>query len=66
MEQCAEDGLKRNFIMVQLPEEVDKKRNAYKEGYKTLCDVGRERIRLVAESLESGMDCGFKAYRIEN
>ena len=52
--------------MVQLPEEVDKKRNAYKEGYKTLCDVGRERIRLVAESLESGMDCGFKAYRIEN
>lgn len=64
MEQCAADGFKRNFIMVQLAEEVDKKRNAYKEGYRTLCDVGRQRIRLVAERLQESADCGFKAYRI--
>ena len=50
MEQVAEDGLKRNFIMVQLPEEVDKKRDAYKAGFRTLCDVGRERIRLKKSS----------------
>ena len=49
---------------VQLAEEVDKKRNAYKEGYRTLCDVGRQRIRLVAERLQDSADCGFKAYKI--
>ena len=64
MEQCAEDGCRRNFIMVQLAEEVDKKRNAYREGYRTLCDVGRQRIRLVAEQLKDSTDCGFKAFRV--
>ena len=64
MEQVAEDGLKRNFIMVKLPEEVDKKRDAYKAGFRTLCDVGRERIRLIAERLKDKADCGFKAYRV--
>ncbi len=64
MEQVAEDGLKRNFIMVQLPEEVDKKRDAYKAGFRTLCDVGRERIRLIAERLKDKADCGFKAFRV--
>ncbi len=65
MEQVAEDGLKRNFIMVQLPEEVDKKRDAYKAGFRTLCDVGRERIRLVAQRLKDKADCGFRSYVIK-
>lgn len=41
----AEDGGNRKFIMVQLPEETDKKSNAYKAGYKTICEIGKERIR---------------------
>ncbi|WP_245741872.1 site-specific DNA-methyltransferase [Anaerobacillus arseniciselenatis] len=40
-----EDGGKRKFIMVQLPEEVDEKTVAYKTGYKNICDIGKERIR---------------------
>ena len=45
MELNAADDGKRKFIMVQLPEETDKKSNAYKAGYKTICEIGKERIR---------------------
>ena len=41
----AEDGGHRKFIMVQLPEPCDEKSEAYKAGYKTICDIGKERIR---------------------
>ncbi|WP_273719619.1 MULTISPECIES: site-specific DNA-methyltransferase, partial [Bartonella] len=41
----AEDGGNRKFIMVQLPELCDEKSEAYKAGYKTICDIGSERIR---------------------
>lgn len=41
----AEDGGNRKFIMVQLPEECDEKSKAYKAGYKTICEIGEERIR---------------------
>ncbi len=43
--QNAEDGGNRKFIMVQLPEECDEKSEAYKAGYKTICEIGEERIR---------------------
>ncbi len=45
MQLNAEDGGNRKFIMVQLPEPCDEKSEAYKAGYKTICDIGEERIR---------------------
>lgn len=45
MQLNAEDGGARKFIMVQLPEETDKKSEAYKAGYKNICEIGKERIR---------------------
>ena len=45
MKLNAEDGGNRKFIMVQLPEETDEKSEAYKAGYKNICEIGKERIR---------------------
>lgn len=45
MQLNAEDGGNRQFIMVQLPENCDEKLDAYKNGYKTICEIGKERIR---------------------
>ena len=45
MQLNAEDGGKRKFIMVQLPELTDEKSEAYKAGYKNICEIGKERIR---------------------
>lgn len=45
MQLNAEDGGKRKFIMVQLPEPCDEKSEAYKTGYKNICEIGKERIR---------------------
>ncbi len=46
-----EDNGKRKFIMVQIPEETDKKSDAYKEGYETICEIGKERIRRAGSKL---------------
>ena len=65
MQLNAEDGGHRKFIMVQLPEETDEKSEAYKAGYKTICEIGKERIRRAGQkilnecevrSVESGVD----------
>ena len=45
MQLNAEDGGNRKFIMIQLPEETDEKSEAYKAGYKNICEIGKERIR---------------------
>ncbi len=45
MQLNAEDGGHRKFIMVQLPEKTDEKSEAYKAGYKNICEIGKERIR---------------------
>lgn len=45
MQLNAEDGGNRKFIMIQLPEETDEKSEAYKAGYKSICEIGKERIR---------------------
>lgn len=45
MQLNAEDGGNRKFIMVQLPEKCDEKNEAYKAGYKNICEIGKERIR---------------------
>lgn len=53
MQLNAEDGGKRKFIMVQLPELLDEKSEAYKDGYRTICDIGEERIRRAGEKIKA-------------
>lgn len=52
MKLNAEDGGKRKFIMVQLPELFDEKSEAYKAGYKNICEIGEERIRRAGEQIK--------------
>lgn len=52
MQLNAEDGGNRKFIMVQLPEETDPKSEAYKAGYKNICEIGKERIRRAGKKIE--------------
>lgn len=49
----AQDGGKRKFIMVQLPELTDEKSPAYKAGYKTICEIGKERIRRAGQKIRN-------------
>ena len=51
MQLNAEDGGNRKFIMVQLPEETDSKSEAYKAGYKNICEIGKERIRRAGKAI---------------
>ena len=51
MQLNAEDGGNRKFIMVQLPEETDEKSEAYKAGYKNICEIGKERIRRAGQQI---------------
>lgn len=51
MQLNKEDGGNRKFIMVQLPEETDEKSEAYKAGYKNICEIGKERIRRAANKI---------------
>lgn len=52
MQLNAEDGGNRKFIMVQLPEKTDEKSEAYKTGYKNICEIGKERIRRAGEKIK--------------
>lgn len=76
MQLNAEDGGNRKFICVQLPEACDKDSEAYKAGFATIADIGRERIRRAAKKIaeeskgkldfDGGtLDLGFKAFRLE-
>lgn len=51
MQLNAEDGSNRKFIMVQLPEATDEKSEAYKAGYKNICEIGKERIRRAGKKI---------------
>lgn len=51
MQLNAEDGGSRKFIMVQLPEETEEKSEAYKSGYKNICEIGKERIRRAGKKI---------------
>lgn len=53
MKLNAEDGGNRKFIMVQLPEKTEEKSEAYKAGYKNICEIGKERIRRSGEQVKS-------------
>ena len=53
MQLNAEDGGHRKFIMVQLPEETEEKSEAYKAGYKNICEIGKERIRRAGNKIRN-------------
>ena len=70
MQLNAEDGCKRKFIMVQLPEETDEKSEAYKVGYKNICEIGKERIRravkkIAEENPDAKFDSGFRVLKCD-
>jgi adenine-specific DNA-methyltransferase len=56
MQLNAEDGGNRKFIMVQLPEETDEKSEAFKAGYKNICEIGKERIRRAGKKIEEELE----------
>ena len=70
MKLNAEDGGSRKYILVQLPELIKEDKPAYKEGYRTIDEIGRERIRRAAKKIqeETGaqIDYGFKTYSLES
>ena len=77
MKLNAEDGGNRKFIMVQLPEETDEKSEAYKAGYKNICEIGKERIRRAGakineelgvrnEELGTKLDVGFRVLKLDS
>ena len=72
MQLNAEDGGKRKFIMVQLPEETDEKSEAYKAGYKNICEIGKERIRRAGAKIKEenpmgtmDLDVGFRVLKCD-
>lgn len=78
MQLNAEDGGHRKFIMVQLPEKTDEKSEAYKAGYKTICEIGKERIRRAGKKIReentdnsslltpnSKLDTGFRVLKCD-
>ncbi len=77
MQLNAEDGGNRKFIMVQLPHSTEESSEAFKAGYKTICEIGKERIRRAGKKIleeakskdgmfaqEQNIDIGFKVYRL--
>ncbi|MBD3796078.1 MAG: site-specific DNA-methyltransferase, partial [Epsilonproteobacteria bacterium] len=74
MKLNAEDGGQRKFIMVQLPEITDEKSEAFKAGYKNICEIGKERIRRAGEKIIadnpdkdlSRLDIGFKVLKLDS
>lgn len=65
-----EDGGNRKFIMVQLPEQTDAKSEAYKAGYKNICEIGKERIRRAGKKIKAenpnatALDTGFRVLKL--
>lgn len=70
MQLNAEDGGHRKFIMVQLPEETAEDSEAFKAGYKTICEIGKERIRRAGSKIKSetgaDIDYGFRVLKLDD
>lgn len=73
MQLNAEDKGNRQFIMVQLPEVTDEKSEAYKAGYKNICEIGKERIRRAGKKIladnnltEKDLDIGFRVLKLDS
>lgn len=66
----AEDNGNRHFILVQLPENCNEKSEAYKDGYKTICDIGEERIKRAGNKIRketnANIDYGFRVYKVDS
>ena len=72
MQLNAEDNGIRKFIMVQLPEETDEKSDAYKAGYKNICEIGKERLRRAGAKIKAdsplttqSLDTGFRVLKCD-
>ena len=70
MELNSEDGIKRNYICIQIPSPLQKGSLPSIHGYTTICDIGRERIKRAAEKIQSNpdsleFDYGYKVYKLE-
>lgn len=73
MQLNAEDGGRRQYIMVQIPAQCDEKSEAYKAGYKNICEIGKERIRRAGKKIkeENGekakvLDIGFRVLKLDS
>lgn len=73
MQLNAEDGGNRRYIMVQLPEETEAGSEAYKAGYKNICEIGKERIRRAGRKIKdevgekaATLDTGFRVFKCED
>ena len=71
MNKNAEDDGHRKFIMVQLPESCDEKSEAYRAGYKNICEIGKERIRRAAKKIaeehpDAKFDGGFRVLKLDD
>lgn len=73
MQLNAEDGGKRKFIMVQLPEDCAENSEAYKAGYKNICEIGKERIRRAGKKIKEenplttqDLDIGFRVLKCDS
>ena len=73
MQLNAEDGSNRKFILVQLPEETTEDSEAYKAGYKNICEIGKERIRRAGKKIKEenplttqDLDTGFRVFRMDS
>ncbi len=73
MQLNVEDGGSRKFIMVQLPELCDEKSEAYKAGYKNICEIGKERIRRAGKKIKEekgqfaqNLDIGFRVLKLDS
>ena len=71
MQLNAEDGGNRKFIMVQLPEKTEEDSEAFKAGYKNICEIGKERIRRAGKKIKEehpeakNLDTGFRVFRVD-
>lgn len=72
MKLNSEDGGRRKFIMVQLPEEIDENSEAYKAGYHNICEIGKERIRRAGKKIleenpdAKDLDIGFRVLKLDS
>ena len=70
MQLNTEDGGNRKYIMVQLIEQTDEKSDAYKAGYKNICEIGQKRIRRATKKIleynKENIDIGFRVFRLDD
>lgn len=70
MQLNAKNDSKRKFVLVQIPERTNERSEAFREGYKTICDIGEERIRRAGKKIkeETGadIDCGFRCFKLDS